>query len=68
MLHEGTAVGYITSGGYAHRVQKSMAMAYVDSAHAEAGAKLKVEILGEMHDAEVQGAPLYDANGANMRA
>ena len=68
VLHEGAAVGYITSGGYAHRVQKSMAMAYVDAAHAEAGAKLKVEILGEMHDAEVQGAPLYDANGANMRA
>ena len=67
VLHDGAAVGYVTSGGYAHRVGKSMAMAYVDAAHAAAGSRLKVEILGEMHDAEVQGAPLYDANGANMR-
>ena len=61
-------VGYISSGGYAHHVQKSMAMAYVATGHASAGTKLQVEILGEMCDAEVLGAPIYDANGANMRA
>ena len=68
ILKDGEAVGYVSSGGYAHRVGKSMAMGYVAAAQAEAGTRLQVEILGEFHDAEVLGAPLYDANGANMRA
>lgn len=68
ILCDGKAVGYVSSGGYAHHVGKSMAMGYVSADHAAAGTKLQVEILGEFYDAEVQGAPLYDANGANMRA
>lgn len=68
ILHEGTAVGYVSSGGYAHHVKKSMAMGYVDSAFAKGGTSVSVEILGEMYDAEVQSAPLYDANGGKMRS
>ena len=45
-----------------------MAMGYVATEHAVPGASLQVEILGEMYDAEVLGGPIYDANGANMRA
>ncbi|MEL6171373.1 MAG: glycine cleavage T C-terminal barrel domain-containing protein, partial [Pseudomonadota bacterium] len=62
------AVGYVSSGGYAHRIGRSMAMGYVATEHSEAGSALSVEILGDLYAAEVQGAPLYDANGANMRA
>ena len=68
VLSDGEAVGYITSGGYAHHVKRSMAMAYVAADYAVAGTKLDVEILGEMYPAEVLGGPIYDANGANMRA
>ena len=68
ILCDGKAVGYVSSGGYAHHVGKSMAMGYVSVDHAAAGTKLQVEILGEFYDAEVLGAPLYDANGANMRS
>lgn len=68
ILIDGAAIGYISSGGYAHHVQKSMAMGYVGVEHAAAGTQVQVEILGQMYDAEIQGAPLYDANGANMRA
>ena len=68
ILHGGKAVGYVSSGGYAHHVGKSMAMGYVDADHAAAGNMLQVEILGQFYDAEVLGAPLYDANGANMRS
>ncbi|USG62569.1 FAD-dependent oxidoreductase [Sneathiella marina] len=68
ILKEGQAVGYISSGGYAHHVRKSMAMGYVDIEHAAPGTKLDVEILGELYNAEILGAPIYDANGANMRA
>ena len=68
VMKDGEAVGYITSGGYAHHVGKSMAMAYVSTPHATAGTALQVEILGEFYDAEIQGAPLYDHNGAKMRS
>ncbi len=68
ILSDGRAVGYVSSGGYAHHVGKSMAMGYVEADLAAGGTRLQVEILGQMYDAEVQGAPLYDANGANMRA
>ncbi|MEC8037378.1 MAG: FAD-dependent oxidoreductase [Pseudomonadota bacterium] len=68
VLVNDAAVGYITSGGYAHHVGKSMAMAYVATEHAAAGTVVKVEIMGEMYPAEVQGAPLYDPNGVRMRS
>ena len=68
VLVNDAAVGYITSGGYAHHVGKSMAMAYVAAEHAAAGTVVKVEIMGEMYPAEVQGAPLYDPNGGRMRS
>ena len=68
ILKDGEAVGYVSSGGYAHRVQKSMAMGYVQADHASAGTKLQVEILGEFYQAEVLGGPIYDPNGANMRS
>ncbi len=68
ILLDGVAIGYVSSGGYAHHVQKSIAMGYVRAEHAGAGTKLEVEILGQMYSALVQSAPLYDTNGANMRA
>ena len=68
ILHDGKAVGYVSSGGYAHRVGKSVAMGYVPSELAKGGTQVEIEILGETYGAEIQAAPLYDANGANMRA
>ena len=68
VLKGGEAVGYVSSGGFAHHVGKSMALGYVPAADAVGGAKLEVEILGEMFAAEVQGAPVYDPNGGRMRS
>jgi dimethylglycine dehydrogenase len=68
ILKDGEAVGYVSSGGYGHRIGASMAMGYVTAEHAAPGTTLQVEILGEFYDAEVLGAAAYDANGANMRA
>jgi len=67
IVKDGIAVGYISSGGYAHHVQKSMAMGYVTTGNTVAGTKLQVEILGTFYEAEVQGEPVYDAMGAKMR-
>ena len=68
VLKDGKAIGYITSGGYAHHMDQSMAMAYVQSDHAEPGTVLDVEILGEFYPIKVLGAPLYDPDGHKMRS
>lgn len=68
VMHGDEAVGYITSGGYAHHVKKSMALAYVSTQYSTPDTNLQVEILGQMCDAVVQGGPAYDGNGARMRS
>ena len=68
VMVDGNAIGYITSGGYAHYMKQSMAMAYLDANYAEAGTKVQVEILGDFYEAEVVSGAVYDANGANMRS
>ena len=68
ILSAGKAAGYVSSGGYAHRAGRSMAMGYVDAQYAVPGTGLEVEILGKTYMAEILATPIYDANGANMRA
>lgn len=68
ILKDGKAVGYISSGGYAHHIGKSMAMGYVTSEYTTTGTTLEVEIIGEFYPAVVQGTPLYDPRGARMRS
>ena len=68
ILKDGVPVGYVSSGGYAHHVGKSMAMGYVAAVFAPAGTTLQVEILGTFYDAEVLAGPIYDGNGVNMRS
>jgi dimethylglycine dehydrogenase len=62
------AVGYVSSGGYAHSVGKSVAFGYVPTELAKAGTKVEIEINGTRFPAEILGAPLYDPNGGKMRA
>ena len=61
-------MGYVTSGGYAHWVKKSMALGYVPAELAADGTRLEVELLGEFYPAHVQGRPLYDPEGKRMRS
>jgi len=67
ILKDGECVGYVTSGGYAHHVQQSMALGYVPIDHAVDGTVLEVEINGEMCPAKVVAQPLYDPAGESMR-
>ena len=67
ILKDGECVGYITSGGYAHHVQKSTALGYVPAELAADGTALEVEINGEMYAAQVTAQPLYDPSGEKMR-
>jgi len=68
VLKDGKAIGYITSGGYAHHMGQSMAMAYVETEYATPGTVLDVEILGEFYPIKILGEPLYDPEGRKMRS
>jgi len=65
--HDGEVVGWVTSGGYAHWSERSVALGYVPAALAENGADFQVEILGDRRTARLQPAPLFDPSGARMR-
>ena len=63
-------IGWVTSGGYGHHVEQSLAQGYIPAnrvadAHANG---LKVEVIGEMHAAKPQSEPPFDPSGERMRA
>ncbi len=63
-------VGWVTSGGYAHHVGKSMAQGYVPAALAadESEGLFEIEILGQRRAARINIEPLFDPAGERMRA
>ncbi|MEM9268931.1 MAG: aminomethyltransferase family protein, partial [Pseudomonadota bacterium] len=63
----GKKVGFVTSGGYGHTVQKSLAMALVDSDLAEPGTDLNVHVVGIEREAKVIAPSPYDPEGKVMR-
>ncbi|MEP9371569.1 FAD-dependent oxidoreductase [Mesorhizobium sp. KR1-2] len=62
-------VGWVTSGGYAHYVQKSLAQGYVPAALAEDESEgmFEIEILGKRRPARINVLPLFDPAGEKMR-
>jgi dimethylglycine dehydrogenase len=68
ILHDGACVGYVTSGGYAHCAGRSVALGYVPPEFAADGIVFEIEINGEFHPATMCAQPLYDPDGARMRA
>ena len=60
-------VGFVTSGGYAHYVGKSVALGFVPTEMIEDGAEFEIEILGEMRPAILITEPLLDPDAARMR-
>lgn len=65
---DGKVVGRITSGGYGHRIGSSIALASVQSAFAEVGTKLNINLLGDTFTAEIVGTPAYDFENTRMRS
>ncbi|EEE46155.1 GcvT family protein [Roseibium alexandrii] len=67
--HGNDVIGWITSGGYAHHVQKSLAQGYVPtefSVNTDDGA-FEIEILGERRKATLITDPLFDPKAERMR-
>jgi dimethylglycine dehydrogenase len=67
VFSDGRAVGWVTSGGFAHGVGKSVALAYVPKALAGANDALSVEIIGEQRRAVVVSEAPFDPTGERMR-
>ncbi len=68
IMKDGNCVGYISSGGFAHHIGKSMAMGYVPPKYSQDGTSLEVEINGEFYPVTVVASPQYDPEGAKMRS
>ncbi len=66
---EWRVVGWVTSGGYGHFVEASLAQGYIPSPLSErdeAGI-FEIEILGIRRSAKIALEPLFDPSGAKMR-
>ncbi len=66
--HDGKVVGWVTSGGYAHYVDRSLAQGYVPKELAADGADgFEIEILGERRRRPDPAGAAVRPGGARMR-
>ena len=65
---EGRRAGFVTSGGYGHKLGASLAMALVDPALATPGTALTTHVVGVERKARVIPPSPYDPDGTAMRA
>ena len=65
---DGQALGWVTSGGYAHAAGASIALAYVPKELAQSDAPMSVEILGQQIAAKILAEPIFDPQGLVMRS
>lgn len=61
-------VGIVTSGGYGHRIGRSIALAYVRRDVAEAGRQLAIDVFGVRCAAVVAREPLYDPENLRLKS
>jgi dimethylglycine dehydrogenase len=66
-MRDGKAVGYVTSGAYGHRVDRSLAAGFVPTQFANDGEVFTIDILGHEAKAVVRMQPLYDPEGLRLR-
>jgi dimethylglycine dehydrogenase len=59
-------IGYVAAGGYGHVVEKTIALAYLPTAHLAPGTELEVKILGDVRPARVVEQPLYDPENERL--
>ncbi len=66
IFHKGKVVGWVTSGGYAHYVDKSLAQGYIPK-ELVGNDEFEIELIGEMKKARINHEPLFDPKGERMR-
>ena len=66
--HDGKVVGWVTSGGYAHHVDRSLAQGYVPKElGGERRAASRSRFWASAARRSIQAEPLFDPEGARMR-
>ena len=66
---DGAVVGETTSGGFGHRVDRSVALGMLRSDLAVPGTGVEVEIFGERYPAVVQpDGPIWDPSNERLRS
>ena len=65
--HDGTVVGWVTSGGYAHYSKVSLAMGYVPAELSQRTDGFEIEIIGRRRPARIVHEPVLDPSGSRMR-
>ena len=70
VYHNGEMVGWVTSGGFAHNIELSVAQGYIQTefVNGEANGSFEIKILGEKYLAKLQLEPLFDAESMRMRS
>jgi dimethylglycine dehydrogenase len=63
----GKRVGFVTSGGYGHHVDMSLALAYINRNVIESETPLTVHIVGEERAAHILAQAPYDPAGKKLR-
>ncbi|MEM7340119.1 MAG: FAD-dependent oxidoreductase [Actinomycetota bacterium] len=66
--HDDAVVGWVTSGGYSHHSEQSVALGYVPAALADAGDGFEIEVLGVRRRATLVNGCLWDRAGERMRS
>ena len=66
--HNGEVVGWVTSGGYSHHSEASVAMGYVPAALETAGGTFEIEVVGVRRPATLVDGCLWDRHGERMRS
>jgi aminomethyltransferase len=59
VVKDGRAIGVVTSGSFGPSVERSIALAYVETGHAAVGAGLAVEIRGQPRPARIVKTPFH---------
>ena len=64
---DGKVAGWVTSGGFGHYVNQSLAQGYLPSELVKPDVQLEIEILGERRPARLQMDPPFDPEAKRMR-
>ena len=65
---DGKVIGRATSGGYGHRIKKSLVLAMINPSLIKIGLNVKIDILGTKYDASIINESPYDPSNEKIRA
>ncbi|WP_040494464.1 GcvT family protein [Ilumatobacter nonamiensis] len=66
--HDGSVVGWVTSGGYAHHSGQSIALGYVPIEDAASEGPWEIEVVGVVRPAVMLAEAPFDPTGTRMRS